>query len=52
MPSFDGGDNFVWVGGPCEGFWLIVMLGEEAVDGRLEGGQRQSGRRRVSDDVW
>jgi hypothetical protein len=21
MPTFDGGDDFVWVCGPCEGLW-------------------------------
>ena len=32
----DSGDNFVWVCGPGEGFWIIVSLCEEAVDGGLE----------------
>ena len=36
MPAFDGGDDFVWVCGPCEGLWRLVCLGEEAVDGSLE----------------
>lgn len=36
VPSFDGGDNFVWVCGPCEAFRLVVVLGEEAIDGSLE----------------
>ena len=36
MPSFDGGDDFVWIGGPGEGLWVVVDLGEEAVDGELD----------------
>ena len=36
MPSFDGGDDFVWVCGPNEGHGIIVGLVEEAVDGSLE----------------
>ncbi len=36
VPALDGGDDFVWVGGPGEGFWVIVGLVEEAVDGGLE----------------
>ena len=36
MPSFDGGDDFVWVCGPCEGLWIIVGFVEESVDGGLE----------------
>ena len=36
MPSSDGGDDFVWIGSRCEGFWLCVGFGEEAVDGGLE----------------
>ena len=36
MPSFDGGDDFVGVGSPCEGLWFGVGLGEETVDGGLE----------------
>jgi hypothetical protein len=36
VPSFDRDDNFVWIGGPCKGFGVVVMLGEEAVDGGLE----------------
>ena len=34
--AFDGGDDFVGVGGPREGFGLLVVLLEEAVDCRLE----------------
>lgn len=36
MPTFDGGDDFVGVSGPGEGFGLSIVLGEEAVDGRLQ----------------
>ena len=36
MPSFDGGDDFIWIGGPGEGLWFVVGLVEEAVDGDLE----------------
>ena len=36
VPAFDGGDDFVGIGGPCEGLWHLVCLGEEAVDSGLE----------------
>ena len=36
VPSSDSGDDFVWVGGPGEGFGIIVGLDDEAVDGGLE----------------
>lgn len=36
MPSFDSGDNLVGIGGPGEGVGLVVMLGDEAVDGGLQ----------------
>ena len=36
MPSFDGGDDFVCIGGPGEGLWVVVGLVEEAVDDDLE----------------
>ena len=36
MPSFDGGDDFVGVGGPCEGLGLDVVFVEELVNGGLE----------------
>ena len=36
-PSVSGGDNFVWVGLPDEGFRLvIIVLPDEAVDGGLQ----------------
>jgi len=36
VPALDGGDAFVGIGGPGEGLGLLVVLGEEAVDGGLE----------------
>ena len=36
MPSFDGGDDFVGIGRPCEGLRVCVGLSHEAVDGGLE----------------
>ena len=36
MPSSDGGDDMVWVGGPGEGLWVCIGLGDEAVDGGLQ----------------
>jgi hypothetical protein len=36
VPAFDGGNDLVGVGGPGEGFGFLVVLGEEAVDCRLE----------------
>jgi len=36
VPTFDGSDDLVWVGGPDEGPGVDVCLGEEAVDGGLE----------------
>lgn len=36
MPSFDGSDYLVGIGGPCERFGVFVGLGDEAVDGGLE----------------
>jgi hypothetical protein len=33
VPSFDGGDDAVWVGGPDERFRIIVVLGDVTVDG-------------------
>jgi hypothetical protein len=36
VPSFDGGDDFVWVCGPCEALWVIVGLIQETADGGLE----------------
>jgi len=25
MPTIGGGDDFVWIGGPDEGLWLLVV---------------------------
>ena len=36
VPTPDGGDDFVGIGGPGEGRWVGVVLGDEAVDGGLE----------------
>ena len=36
MPSSDGGDDFIGVGYPSEGFGAGVVIVEEAVDGRLK----------------
>jgi hypothetical protein len=36
MPAFDGGDDFVGLGGPCEGCRHQVCFLNEAVDGGLE----------------
>jgi hypothetical protein len=36
VPTFDGGDDVVGVGGPDERFRLPVVLGKIAVDGGVE----------------
>ena len=36
MPAPDGGDDFVWIGGPCEGLRRVVVLFEEPIDGGLK----------------
>ena len=36
MPTIGGGDDFVWIDGPDEGLWLLVVVGDEAIDGGLE----------------
>jgi hypothetical protein len=33
MPSPDGGDDFVWISDPLEGFGIGIVVIEEAVDG-------------------
>jgi hypothetical protein len=35
-PSFDGGDDLVWVGFPDKRLWGLVVLFDKVVDGRLE----------------
>ena len=36
VPTPDGGDDFIGIGSPDEGFGIIVGLPQEAVDGGLE----------------
>jgi hypothetical protein len=36
MPTIGGGDDFVWIGGPDEGLWLLVVIGDQAIDGGLD----------------
>ena len=36
MPAIDGGDDTIRVGGPDEGFGIVIVLLEEAFDGSLE----------------
>ena len=36
MPTFDGGDDLVGIGGPNERCGVVVGFGDEAVDGGLE----------------
>ncbi len=36
VPSFDGGDDLVWIGGPGEGLGVLVCFGDEAIDGSVE----------------
>lgn len=36
MPSFEGGDDFIWIGGPGERSVIFVGFGNEAIDGGLE----------------
>ena len=36
MPSFDSGDDFFRICGPAEGFWVFILLGDEAIDGSLK----------------
>jgi hypothetical protein len=36
VPAPDGGDDFVGIGSPGEGFGVVVGFGEEAVDGGLQ----------------
>ena len=43
MPAFDGGDDFVWIGGPLEGLGVEVGFGDEAVDSGLEVNDRVEG---------
>ena len=36
LPSLDGGENSVWIGGPDEGFGVGIGFLDEAVDGSLK----------------
>ena len=36
MPTIGGGDDFVWIGSPDEGPRLLVVVGDEAIDGGRE----------------
>jgi hypothetical protein len=37
MPTIGGGDDFVWIGGPDEGLWLLHSLdGAELAKGLAE----------------
>jgi hypothetical protein len=36
MPTIGVGDDYVWIGGPDEGLWLLVVVGDEAIDGGLK----------------
>jgi hypothetical protein len=33
MPKIGSGNDFVWIGGPDEGLWSLVVVGDEAIDG-------------------
>ena len=36
MPASDGGDDFVWIGGPFEGLGHSVVLAQEAIESGLK----------------
>ena len=36
MPAPDGGDDFLWIGGPDEGFGLGIVFRQIAIDRDLE----------------
>ena len=36
MPTGRGGDDFVWIGGPDEGLWRLIVIDQEAIDGGLK----------------
>jgi hypothetical protein len=44
VPSFDGSNDFIWIGCPGEGFGVLVGLGDEAIDGGLEIDERALSR--------
>ena len=36
VPRVAAAIDFIGIGGPDEGFWLLVVIGDEAIDGGLE----------------
>ena len=36
LPARDGGEDVIGIGGPGEGLWVFIVLGDVAVDGGLE----------------
>jgi hypothetical protein len=36
VPASCGDDNFVWIGDPIKGSRLLVVVGDEAIDGGLK----------------
>jgi len=42
VPTFDGSDDFIGIGGPHEGLGVIVGFLEKAVDGGLQIDDRSS----------
>ena len=36
VPTSDSGNGVVWLGSPDEGFWIVVCLCDEAIDGSLK----------------
>jgi hypothetical protein len=45
VPAPDGGDDFVWIGGPGQWLRFLIVLFEEAVDRGLQVGDRSKERR-------
>jgi len=35
-PSIDSGDDFIWIGFPVEGFGVLIMFLDEAIDRILQ----------------
>jgi hypothetical protein len=36
VPTFDSGNDVFRICGPAEGFWVFILLGDEAIDGSLK----------------
>jgi len=36
FPAFHSGEDVAGIGGPDEGFWIGVCLGDEAIDGGFQ----------------